>query len=103
MIRWILDPVDRDAVIANVALKNFVTPDIRVILEMSCVRSPGELLAVKQAYHSLYKHSLEEDVASHTTGNFRKVSIAEQCSILHVDVNILFIVTLFLLQTSSFK
>ncbi|XXG41409.1 hypothetical protein AAC387_Pa01g1873 [Persea americana] len=76
VIRWMLDPVDRDAVMANVAVKNFVTPDIRVILEIACVRSPSELLAVKQAYHSLYKRSLEEDVAMHTTGDFHKLLVA---------------------------
>lgn len=72
MYRWILDPADRDAYLANVALKNAI-PDIRVIIEIACVRSPCELLAAKKAYQSRYKRSLEEDVASHTTGYFRKV------------------------------
>ncbi|KAF2322482.1 hypothetical protein GH714_017265 [Hevea brasiliensis] len=69
--RWILDPEDRDAVLANVALKK--SSDYHVIVEIACVRSSEELLAVRRAYHARYKHSLEEDVAVHTTGDIRKL------------------------------
>ncbi|MBA0696785.1 hypothetical protein Goari_003311 [Gossypium aridum] len=58
--RWILDPADRDAVLANVAIKK-LSPDHHVIVEISCTRSPEELLAVRRAYQARYKHSLEED------------------------------------------
>ncbi|KAK9273421.1 hypothetical protein L1049_018231 [Liquidambar formosana] len=68
---WVLDPADRDAVLANTALKKTI-PDYRVIVEIACIRSPSDLLAVKRAYSYRYKHSLEEDVASHTTGDIRK-------------------------------
>ncbi|KAG8391137.1 hypothetical protein BUALT_Bualt01G0156600 [Buddleja alternifolia] len=69
--RWILDPEDRDAVLLNVAMKQ--TPiDYRVIVEISCISSPEELLAIKRAYQIRYKHSLEEDLAQHTTGDIRK-------------------------------
>lgn len=57
---------------ANIAINSNVV-DFPVIIEIACVNSPTELLAVKQVYQSLYKHSLEEDLASHTTGDFRKV------------------------------
>ncbi|XP_077240195.1 annexin-like protein RJ4 [Tasmannia lanceolata] len=73
--RWILDPVERDAILANDAIKK-VIPDNRVIVEIACIRSPSELLAVKQAYHSSFKRSFEEDVASHTKGDFRKLLVA---------------------------
>ncbi|MBA0780501.1 hypothetical protein Gotri_004594, partial [Gossypium trilobum] len=69
--RWILDPADRDAVLANVAIKK-LSPDHHVIVEISCTRSPEELLAVRRAYQARYKHSLEEDVAAHTKGDTRK-------------------------------
>lgn len=69
---WTLDPADRDAVLANNALKAS-TPDYRVIIEIACVRSAEDLLAVKRAYRFRFKHSLEEDVASCTTGDIRKV------------------------------
>ncbi|KAE9462964.1 hypothetical protein C3L33_05129, partial [Rhododendron williamsianum] len=63
MFRWILDPLDRDAVLANVALKQS-NPDYHVIVELSCIYSPEELLAVKRAYQARYQHCLEEDLAS---------------------------------------
>ncbi|KAF6142889.1 hypothetical protein GIB67_022768 [Kingdonia uniflora] len=62
-------------VIANVALRKFI-PDYRVIIEIACVLSPEELLALKRAYQSRFKRSLEEDVASHTKGDIRKILVA---------------------------
>ncbi|GLT82110.1 hypothetical protein SLE2022_005210 [Rubroshorea leprosula] len=72
---WTLDPADRDALLANMALKKTI-PDFQVILEIACVSSPEELLATKRAYRFRYKHSLEEDVASYTEGNIRKLLVA---------------------------
>ncbi|KAI8571566.1 hypothetical protein RHMOL_Rhmol01G0130100 [Rhododendron molle] len=71
MFRWILDPLDRDAVLANVALKQS-NPDYHVIVELSCIYSPEELLAVKRAYQARYQHCLEEDLASHISGDLGK-------------------------------
>ncbi|KAF3330738.1 annexin-like protein RJ4 [Carex littledalei] len=72
---WIFDPVERQAIMANIAIESKVF-DFPVIIEIACVNSPNELLAVKQVYQSLYKRSLEEDVASHTTGDFCKLLFA---------------------------
>ncbi|XP_050235871.1 annexin-like protein RJ4 [Mercurialis annua] len=72
---WTLEAADRDAVLTNEALQK-TTPDYRVIIEVSCVKSPEELLALKRAYRFRYKHSLEEDVASHFSGDIRKVLVA---------------------------
>ncbi|KAF6159101.1 hypothetical protein GIB67_032718 [Kingdonia uniflora] len=44
-------------------------------MEISCTRSSHELLLVRQAYHSRFKKSLKEDVAFHTTGDFRKLLV----------------------------
>ncbi|GAB2287903.1 hypothetical protein Dimus_022258 [Dionaea muscipula] len=68
--RWMLDPLDRDAVLANVAIRK---GDYQVIVELSCITTPEELLALRRAYQARYKHSLEEDVASHTSGKMRKL------------------------------
>ncbi|KHG14512.1 Annexin-like protein RJ4 [Gossypium arboreum] len=68
--RWILDPADRDAVLANVAIKK-LSPDHHVIVEISCTRSPEELLAVRRAYQARYKHSLEEDLLVSLVSAFR--------------------------------
>lgn len=74
--RWILDPLDREAVIANVAIRKAKPVDYRVIIEISCIHSSEELLAVKRAYMTRYKRSLEEDVAAHTSGDIRKLLVA---------------------------
>jgi len=68
-----LDPEDRDAVSANVAARK--SGDYHVIAEIACIYSTEELLAVKRAYHARYMHSLEEDVAAHTTGDVRKLLV----------------------------
>ncbi|CAA7388555.1 unnamed protein product [Spirodela intermedia] len=68
--RWIFEPLEREVIIANIAVKARI--DYRVIIETACINSPPELLAVKQAYQARYKRSLEEDVASHTSGDLRK-------------------------------
>lgn len=67
-----MDPAEREATLINEALKK-PTPDYKVIIEIACTKNPEELLAVKRSYQSLYKHSLEEDVASQTIGDIRKV------------------------------
>ncbi|KAK9735955.1 hypothetical protein RND81_04G240800 [Saponaria officinalis] len=68
---WVLDPVERDAVLAHDSLKK-VVPDYQVLLEVVCTKTPDDLLQVKRAYHKIYKRALEEDVASHSTGKIRK-------------------------------
>ncbi|KAK9125090.1 hypothetical protein Scep_013936 [Stephania cephalantha] len=73
MYRWLLDPIDREAVLAHVALKN---GDYSVIVETATVLSPDELLEVKRAYQFRYKRSLEEDVATNTSGDIRKLLVA---------------------------
>ncbi|KAM1124450.1 hypothetical protein ACFX2B_039376 [Malus domestica] len=73
--RWILDPADRDAVLAHVAIKKSEC-NYNVIIEIATILSPEELLAVRKAYQVRYKHSLEEDLAAHTTGDIRKLLVA---------------------------
>ncbi|XP_024984701.1 annexin-like protein RJ4 [Cynara cardunculus var. scolymus] len=72
--RWNLEPADRDAVLANVALRK-ENRDHRVIIELACTLSPEELFSVKRAYQCRYKRSLEEDIASHTSSDLRKLLV----------------------------
>ncbi|XP_057458873.1 annexin-like protein RJ4 isoform X2 [Lotus japonicus] len=72
--RWMLEPTDRDAVLANVAIKSG-GKGYNVIVEIATVLSPEEVLAVRRAYHNRYKRSLEEDVAAHTTGDLRQLLV----------------------------
>lgn len=70
--RWNLEHADRDAVLINVVIKS--GKNYHVIVEISSVLSPEELFAVRRAYLNRYKHSLEEDVAAHTSGHLRQAS-----------------------------
>ncbi|CAJ2638887.1 unnamed protein product [Trifolium pratense] len=72
MYRWILEPAEREALLANIALKN-ANMNYHVIVEISCVSSPDELFIVRRAYHNRYKRCLEEDVATNTTGHLRQL------------------------------
>ncbi|GFP84829.1 annexin d7 [Phtheirospermum japonicum] len=72
---WTLDPAERDAQLANEATKMFTSSNL-VIMEIACTRSSYDLFKVRQAYHARYKKSLEEDVAHHTAGDFRKLLVS---------------------------
>ncbi|KAK4483949.1 hypothetical protein RD792_011159 [Penstemon davidsonii] len=72
---WTLDPAERDAYLANEATKRWTSSN-QVLVEIACTRSPKELLRAREAYHARFKKSLEEDVAYHTTGDFRKLLVA---------------------------
>ncbi|RYR49860.1 hypothetical protein Ahy_A07g036384 isoform C [Arachis hypogaea] len=72
VLLWTLDPAERDAFLANEATKRWTSSN-QVLMEIACTRSSDQLLFARKAYHARYKKSLEEDVAHHTTGEFRKV------------------------------
>ncbi|KAF3332293.1 annexin D1-like protein [Carex littledalei] len=74
VILWTRDPAERDAMLANEAVLRW-KPGNPVLIEIACARTSSELFAVRQAYHTLFKRSLEEDVAAHTTGSFRKLLV----------------------------
>ncbi|XP_042463117.1 annexin D3-like [Zingiber officinale] len=60
---WTMDPAERDAKLANKALKRKGDRDLWVIIEVACASSPDHLVAVRKAYCSLYSSSMEEEVA----------------------------------------
>ncbi|CAN0885745.1 Annexin Gh1 (Fragment) [Linum grandiflorum] len=72
VLLWTLSPAERDAILANEATKRWTSSN-QVIMEIACTRSSKQLLEAKQAYHARFKKSIEEDVAHHTTGDFRKL------------------------------
>lgn len=74
MYRWILEPAEREALLANIAIKS-ADKNYQVIVEISCVLSPEELFAVRRAYHNKYKRCLEEDVAANTSGHLRQLLV----------------------------
>ncbi|XP_048549954.1 annexin Gh1-like [Triticum urartu] len=74
VIQWTLDPAERDAELANEEAKKW-QPGGRALVEIACARTPAQLFAARQAYHDRFKRSLEEDVAAHVTGDFRKLLV----------------------------
>ncbi|KAL2317706.1 hypothetical protein Fmac_031582 [Flemingia macrophylla] len=69
---WTLDSTERDATLAHEATQKW-TASNKVLVEIACTRSSVQLFSARKAYHALYMKSLEEDVAQHTTGDFRKL------------------------------
>ncbi|XP_058225953.1 annexin D3-like isoform X1 [Rhododendron vialii] len=77
VILWTYDPPERDARLANKALKSRKKgiTQLQVIVEIACATSPHHLVAVRQAYRSLFDCSLEEDITFHVPLPVRKVLV----------------------------
>lgn len=73
VVLWTMHPWERDARLVKEALKKG-PQSYGILIEISCTRSADELLGTRRAYHSLFDHSIEEDVAYHVNGSERKVS-----------------------------
>ncbi|MED6141304.1 hypothetical protein PIB30_102062 [Stylosanthes scabra] len=74
MYRWMAEPSERYAILANVALRH-ADKNYDVVVEIACALSPEELFIVRRAYHIRYHHSLEEDVAANTCGPLRQLLV----------------------------
>ncbi|KAL1346577.1 hypothetical protein HN51_020203 [Arachis hypogaea] len=72
---WSMHPWERDARLVKEAIKKGKA-SYGVLVEIACTRSSEELLGARKAYHSLFDHSIEEDVASHIHGIERKLLVA---------------------------
>ncbi|CAN0917078.1 Annexin D3 [Linum grandiflorum] len=78
IIMWTYDPAERDAILANEALKGgkkLGVKQLQVIVEIACSISPHHLQSVKQAYSALFHCSLEEAIASVVSLPLRKVLV----------------------------
>ncbi|KAK4748956.1 hypothetical protein SAY87_015542 [Trapa incisa] len=75
IVLWAMHPWERDARLIKEALTKG-SSSYNVIIEVACTRSSEELLGARRAYHSLFDHSIEEDVASHVSGPERKLFVA---------------------------
>ncbi|WOL19919.1 annexin D7-like [Canna indica] len=74
VVLWTLDPAERDAQLANEVVRKWHQSNL-VLIEIACARTSDELFQVRRAYQARYKRSLEEDVAAHTSGDFRKLLV----------------------------
>ncbi|KAH1064404.1 hypothetical protein J1N35_029391 [Gossypium stocksii] len=75
VILWTYDPSERDARLANEALKSKKKgiKHLEIIVEISCASSPQHIVAVRQAYCTLFDHSLEEDIVASVPPPLRKI------------------------------
>lgn len=78
VILWTTDPPERDAKLANEALKanKKGMKQLQVIVEITCASSPNHLQEVRQAYCSIFDCSLEEDIVSAVPLPLRKILVA---------------------------
>ncbi|CAI9102842.1 OLC1v1001190C1 [Oldenlandia corymbosa var. corymbosa] len=63
VVLWTMHPWERDARLVREAIQ-MGTQYANIIVEVACTRSSDELLGARKAYHSLFDHSIEEDIAS---------------------------------------
>ncbi|KAK8299105.1 hypothetical protein V6Z11_D05G300800 [Gossypium hirsutum] len=77
VILWTYDPSERDARLANEALKSKKKgiKHLEIIVEMSCASSPQHVVAVRQAYCTLFDHSIEEDIVASLPPPLRKILV----------------------------
>lgn len=76
VVLWTYDPPERDAKLVNEALRSWKKGirEIQVVVEIACASSPNHLIAVRQAYCSLFDQSLEEDIISSISMPVQKVN-----------------------------
>ncbi|KAJ7949329.1 Annexin [Quillaja saponaria] len=74
VIRWMCDPPERDAKLANDALnaRQKGIKQLQVLVEIACASSPHHLMSVRHAYCLLFDCSLEEDIVSSVSQPLRK-------------------------------
>lgn len=75
VVLYTMHPWERDARLFKEALLLKV-PKHDVLIETACTRSSEDLLGARKAYHSLFEHSIEEDIAHHTQSPERKLLVA---------------------------
>ncbi|XP_047946628.1 annexin D4 [Salvia hispanica] len=69
-----MHPWERDSRLLKEAL--YKGPQYNVLVEIACTRSSDDLLGARKAYHSLFNHSVEEDVAFHLHTPHKKLLVA---------------------------
>ncbi|XP_020214250.1 annexin D3 [Cajanus cajan] len=78
VILWTYDPAERHARLAKDALKTKRKgiKHLQVLVEIACASTPNHLVAVRQAYCSLFDCSLEEDIIASVAPPLRKLLVS---------------------------
>ncbi|EFJ12354.1 hypothetical protein SELMODRAFT_271856 [Selaginella moellendorffii] len=75
VLLWMMEPAERDAVLIRDAMKGLGTKD-KTLIEIICSRTPSQLYYIRQAYQTKYHRSLDKDIQSDTSGDYRKLLLA---------------------------
>ncbi|XP_061349578.1 annexin D3 [Gastrolobium bilobum] len=77
IILWTYDPPERHAKLAKDALKARWKgiKELQVLVEIACASTPNHLMAVRQAYCSLFDCSLEEDIIASVSQPLKKLLV----------------------------
>ncbi|XP_027909590.1 annexin D3 [Vigna unguiculata] len=78
IILWTYEPPERHARLANSALKakRKGIKQLQVLVEITCASNPNHLVAVRQAYCSLFDSSLEEDIIANVAAPLKKLLVS---------------------------
>ncbi|XP_065866607.1 annexin D4-like [Euphorbia lathyris] len=74
-VLWAMHPWERDARLIHESLKEG-PQSYGVIVEVACTRTSEGLLGARKAYHSIFDHSVEEDIGTHIHGSLYKLLVA---------------------------
>ncbi|KAJ9685465.1 hypothetical protein PVL29_017486 [Vitis rotundifolia] len=91
---WMEEPPERDAKLVEKTLKRGKAgiTQLQVIVEIACASSPNHLMAVRQAYCSLFDCSLEEAITSKVSSSLQKLLLGLVSSYRYdrelVDLNV---------------
>uniref|UniRef100_A0ACD5Y153 Uncharacterized protein n=1 Tax=Avena sativa TaxID=4498 RepID=A0ACD5Y153_AVESA len=72
---WMLDPAERDAIMARDAIESAAT-DYRVLIEIFTRRKQEQLFFTKQAYLARYKKNLEQDMVTEPSHPYQRLLVA---------------------------
>lgn len=90
IVLWTCDPPERDAKFARDALKvkRKGIKQLQILVEIACASSPNHLMAVRQAYCSLFDCSLEEDIIASVSQPLTKILVGLVSSYRHNKVTV---------------
>jgi annexin A7/11 len=72
---WMLDPAERDAIMARDAIESAMT-DYWVLIEIFTRRKQEQLFFTKQAYLARFKKNLEHDLVTEPSHPYQRVGLS---------------------------
>jgi annexin A7/11 len=75
LVALIEDRAEYDAKLVREAVKGLGTND-ELLVHVVCSRTNGEIKAMAEAYHRLFKTTIEKDVADDTSGDYKNLLLA---------------------------